>query len=131
MKLPVPDFSEESSALSLESCEDGLNILAYLIREDLAEGRETCDTDLDDTRKIAAELMAHASRCLAVLWSSPSMSGLAALLEPRLVRLLRAMRGALHPSTSRREMAESLQSVADLIRSTRKFERTEVPALYN
>jgi hypothetical protein len=32
------------------------------------------------------------------------------------------MRGPLHPSASRREMAESIRSVADLIRSTRQFD---------
>jgi hypothetical protein len=63
---------------------------------------------------------------LAERWDSTA-SGPTALLEPRLVRLLRAIRGALHPSSSRRELAESLQSAADLIRSTRQFERRRLP----
>ena len=75
--------------------------------------------------------MAHASQGLAALWSSPGASGLDALLEPRVMRLIRAMRGAVHPSTSRREMADAIQSVADLIRSVRRFESTKAPPAYN
>src|SRR5262245_52599962 len=75
MKLLARRFREDSAALTLESCEDGLNVLAYLLREDLAEGRAICRSDLDETRKIAAELMAHASKGLASHWNSPT-SGL-------------------------------------------------------
>jgi hypothetical protein len=41
------------------------------------------------------------------------------------------MRGVVHPSTARRELAAFLQSAADLIRSTRLLEGTNVPASYN
>jgi hypothetical protein len=122
----VQRSSEPSDALTLESCEDGLDFLAYVIREELAEGRATSPQDLETTRSIATELLAHTARCLAERWDSTT-SGPAALLEPRLVRLLRAIRGALHPSSSRRELAESLQSAADLIRSMRQFERRALP----
>jgi hypothetical protein len=108
-----------------------LNFLAYVIREDLALGRATSRIDLQETRGIASELLAHASKRLVVLWGSSSVSGPDALFEPRLVRLLCAMRDALHPSTTPRVLAEALQSAADLIRSTRRFDGAHAPALPN
>jgi hypothetical protein len=126
----VPPLGEESDALSLESCEDGLDFLAYVIREEIAHGRPTSRGDLVETRTIATELLAYAAKSLVERWDS-SVSGPHALLEPRLLRLLRAIRGALHPSTSRKELAESLQCVADLIRSSRQFERPRAVAHLN
>jgi hypothetical protein len=108
--------------LTLESCEDGLDFLAYVIREDLAEGRTSSGVDLQEARGIATELLAHAAKELAPVWGSSSTTGVEALFEPRWVRLIRAMRDALHPSTSRKELAEALQSAADLIRSTRQLD---------
>jgi hypothetical protein len=132
MKAPaLEQVSEESDALTLESCEDGLDFLAYVIREELAEGRPERRVDLEETRSIATELLAHAIKSLAERWDSSSVSGPDALLEPRLLRLLGAIRGALHPSTSRKQLAEALQSVADLIRSTRQFERPRAMPLFN
>jgi len=122
---------QELDGLSLESCEEGLDFLAYLIREDLAMGRPASHADLEETRAIANELLAHAAKRLAQIWGPPSRLGADALLEPRLVRLIRAMRGALHPSTSRKELAEALQSAADLIRSTRQFDGGKSPELLN
>jgi hypothetical protein len=123
-------FSVDSEGLSLESCEEGLDFLAYLIREEIATGRATSRANLDETRAIAAELLAHAARKLSALWGRPR-PGVEGLLEPRLVRLMRATRGALHPSATRRELAEALQSAADLIRSTRMLVRGDSPVLPN
>jgi hypothetical protein len=117
--------------LTLESCEDGLNFLAYALREDLAEGRSTSGLELEEIRGVALELLAHAARLLAEIWGSSSASGVAALMDPKLLRLLRAMR-ALHPTTSRRELAEGLQAAADLIRSTRQLDRVpKAIAIFN
>jgi len=51
-------------------------------------------------------------------------------MDPKLLRLLRAMR-TLHPTTSRRELAEGLQTAADLIRSSRQVDRVSVVSVLN
>jgi hypothetical protein len=128
--MTLPRVSRDTDSLTLESCEDGLNFLAYALREDLAEGRTTTGLELEEIRTVALELMGHAARLLAEVWTSPATSGVAALMDPKLLRLLRATR-ALHPTTSRRELAEGLQSAADLIRSSRQLDRNSSPWLYN
>ena len=123
---PVSTACDEVDLLTLESCEDGLDFLAYSIREDLAEGRATSHRTLEETRGIASELLAYAAKTLASSWRPSFESGAEPIFEPRLLRLIRAIRGALHPASSRRELAEGLQSAADLIRSTRRFDHVGV-----
>ncbi len=119
--MAAPQTNFGSDVLTLESCEDGLGFLAYALREDLAEGRTTSGVELSEIRGVALELLGHASRLLLELWSSSSATT-QALVDLKLSRLLRALR-TLHPTTSRREFADGLQSAADLIRSSRQLER--------
>jgi hypothetical protein len=128
--MASPLARRDTDSLTLESCEDGLNFLAYALREDLAEGRTTTGLELEEIRTVALELMGHAARLLAEVWASSSVSGFASLMDPKLQRLLRATR-SLHPTTSRRELAEGLQSAADLIRSSRQFDRSSAPRIFN
>jgi hypothetical protein len=122
--MAAPQTNFGSDVLTLESCEDGLGFLAYALREDLAEGRTTSGVELSEIRGVALELLGHASRLLLELWSSSSETT-QALVDLKLSRLLRALR-TLHPTTSRREFADGLQSAADLIRSSRQLERQHV-----
>jgi hypothetical protein len=122
--MAAPQTNPGPDVLTLESCEDGLGFLAYALREDLAEGRTTGGVELGEIRGVALELLGHASRLLLDLWSSSSVTN-QAFVDFKLSRLLRALR-TLHPTTSRRELADGLQSAADLIRSSRQLERQHV-----
>ena len=121
MKLMALQWDEDDDLLASETCEEGLNFLAYVIREDIAEGRAIDPMELEGMRRVATELLILVARWLGQA-SSPSRAPASAkAIEQRATRLFDVMRIVVHPETAAREFADALQSVADLIRSTRRF----------
>jgi hypothetical protein len=121
MKLMALQWDEDDDLLASETCEEGLNFLAYVIREDIAEGRPIDPMELEGMRRVATELLILVARWLGQLSSPSRVPASAKALEQRATRLFDVMRIVVHPDTVPREFAEALQSVADLIRSTRRF----------
>ncbi len=111
--------SDDPDVLTLDSCEDGLDFIAYALREDLAQECTTECLDLREAREIAIELLTFAAKSLGRLWNPSPTSEHDALGDLRFLRLLRSLGAALHPMTSRKQLAEEFQSAADLIRMTR------------
>ncbi len=118
---------DEADLFTLEDCEDGLNFLAYALRDHFEEGRTISWLELEETRAIATELLIYAANLLTHLCSPSAAPRGDAWQDPRLVRLHRAMHAALDPSTSERDLAEALQSAADLFRSVRLADRANAP----
>ena len=106
---------------SLESCEECFGYLAYSVRERLERGRGLSSPEVEQMRGLAVELLTRVAGW--ILPSTPQFgsSGDVALLERerRLVRLIRTMQSIFQRSTSTLDLAETLQSAADLIRSMR------------
>jgi len=117
----------DSDSVTLESCENGLDYLAYMLREDLEEGRDTSSSELQETREIAIELLTQAAKCLGELWTQSPAGEVVPV--SRFVRLLRAVARTSRPSASRTELADALQTAADLIRSARRDMEVAGPVL--
>jgi hypothetical protein len=121
MKFMALQWDENDDLLASETCEEGLNFLAYVIREDIAEGRPIDAMELEGMRRVATELLILVARWLGQVSSPSRVPASTKTLEQRATRLFDVMRTVVHPETAPRDLAEALQSVADLIRSTRRL----------
>ncbi len=113
-------WAEDTDLLGPESCEEGLGFLAYVLREDIAEGRDLDTLEIESMRSVASELLV-----LAATWlrqqAAMSLSPLDdKAVEQRAARLFEVVRQVLCPRTPPFQLAHAFQSAADLIRSSRR-----------
>jgi len=116
----APAWTPDSDALGPESCEEGLGFLAYVIREDIAEGRDVDSLEIESMRSVATELLVQAAKWFRQLASTPRSHAEDRGVEVRAARLFEVVRQVLSPCTRPLELAHAFQSAADLIRSSRR-----------
>ena len=121
MKTKIaPTWAQDCDLLGPESCEEGLGFLAYVIREDIAEGRDLDTLEIESMRSVATELLVQAATWLRHQASMPLSPMDDRALEHRAARLFEVVRQVLCPRTPPFQLAHAFQSAADLIRSSRR-----------
>ena len=118
----VEDWEPSCDVLDPELCEEGLNFLAYVIREDSAEGRAFDQLELASIRQVAAELVVGVAKWMGSVSRFRDHFEATRELETKTVRLFTALKTALSPRTSPKQLADAIQSVADLLRSSRRID---------
>ena len=116
----APTWNQDCDPLGPESCEEGLGFLAYVIREDVAEGRDLDTLEIESMRSVATELLVETAKWLRQVAAMPRSPEADRAFELRAARLFEVVRQVLSPRTPPLQLAHAFQSAADLIRSSRR-----------